>query len=175
MGSVRQQLQQLPHRAIICWACRCARRVQHLNADPRVERALTMAESGAFEAEPAEPHHSVSRALTRIHKLRAASLKAAYTGDDTSGPRAAAAAARSAAAAAACAAARCIEDAAADAAFAARSAIAALECASEPVKDFWADARADHRKLRHADVGAVGTIGKPIPASLFDQDDEKVP
>ncbi len=167
---VRKQLQGLPHRAIVCWACRCARRVQYLNADPRVERALAMAEATAWEPQDAGAQHSVSRALSRIRALRAASLSAAYTDEGATASKSEAEAARSAAAAAACAAARCVEDAAADAAFAARSAITALESASQPAKRFWEVARNDYHRLRDAQLGQEGTVGRPIPPSFFKQD-----
>ena len=172
---IRKQLERLPHRAIVCWACRCARRVHDLNPDPRVERALTMAEGTVSEPDTDTPGHSVSRALSRIKGLRAASLNAAYTDEpEAMAPesRAIAEAARSAAAAAACAAARCVEDAAADAAFTARSAIAALTADGQPAKPFWEAARTDYQKLRNAQLGHEGTIGKPIPPGLFESNDE---
>jgi serine/threonine protein kinase len=165
--AVRKQLQQLPQKAIVCWACRCARRIQGLNTDSRVEQALVMAE--AVVAEKCEPdsRDTLSRALVRVRSLRAASLTAAYPGENTQGSQAAAEAARAAAAAAACAAARCIADAAADAAFAARSAVAALVLAKKPVKPFWQAAKSDYWKLLKVTAGQEGTIGQPIPLELF--------
>ncbi|MEP0841931.1 MAG: serine/threonine protein kinase, partial [Phycisphaerae bacterium] len=112
VAAVTNQLRQLPLRAIVYWACRCARRVQGLNNDPRLERALSMAEATCTLDE--DPRcDSVSRALSRVQSLRTASLMAAYADSsaaDSSQSRAAAEAAKAAAAAAACAAARCIED-----------------------------------------------------------------
>ncbi|MGB4257331.1 MAG: hypothetical protein WBL15_06500, partial [Phycisphaerae bacterium] len=69
--------------------------------------------------------------------------------------------------AAACAAARCIEDAAADAAFAARSAMAALADAGESTRLFWADARNDFQTLLKAGLGPEGSIGRAIPPDLL--------
>jgi len=165
--AVRKQLQLLPQRAIVCWACRCARYVQHLNPDPRVEKALLMAESTLTDADEAESPHSVTRALSRIRALRTASLKAAYTDDNTMVAKAAIEAARAAAAAAASAGGLCINDTAADAAFAARSAIAALQLANKPIKPFWDAARSDYQRLIDANLGKEGTIGQAIPPSLF--------
>jgi len=172
VAAVRKQLLALPQRAIVCWACRCARRVQSLNPDPRVERALSMAEATLSEPCDEASSSSVSRALSRIRTLRTASLKAAYSHENTSEAVPMAEAARAAAAAAASAAALCIDDAAADAAFAARSAIAALRLANQPVKPWWDAARADYRKLVNARLGLEGTIGKPIPPTLFDEPPE---
>jgi serine/threonine protein kinase len=171
LAAISRQLRQLPLRAIVCWACRCARRVQVLNDDPRLERALSMAEATYAPAcELAHTPDSVARALSKIQSLRTASLKAAYADLDAqqlSVSQAAAEAAKSAAAAAACAAARCIEDAAADAAFAARSALSALEDAEKPVKPFWTEARADYDRLLKANLGTEGSIGQPIPSTFF--------
>ena len=167
LDAVRRQLLQLPQRAIVCWACRCARRVHDLNPDPRVNAALAMAEATVTAAEPTEPGTSLSSALSRIRNLRVASLKAAYSGTDRGSSRAGAEAARAAAAAAACAAARCIDDAAADAAFAARSAVAALAHAGKPIREFWESSRRDYKRLRAATLGQEGTIGRPISSDLF--------
>jgi len=167
VAAVRTQLQQLPQQAIVCWACRSARRVQGLTPDPRLERALGMAE--AVVAEKCEPdsRDTLSRALVRVRSLRAASLAAAYPGETAQGSQAATEAARAAAAAASCAAARCIADAAADAAFAARSAVAALTLARRPVKPFWQAARNDYWRLLRVTAGQEGTIGRPIPPEVF--------
>ncbi|HSW46267.1 MAG TPA: serine/threonine-protein kinase [Phycisphaerae bacterium] len=167
MAAIRQQLELLPQRAIVCWACRCARRVQHLNPDPRVERALQMAEATMSETD--EPHtpQSLTRALSRVRSLRVASLKAAYTDEDVRLAGPAFETARAAAAAASSAAAMCIADTAADAAFAARSAVAALTRAQKPIKSFWEAARQDYHTLIHANLGRQGTIGQPIPPGLF--------
>lgn len=169
VGAVKKQLLVLPQRAIVCWACRCARRVQHLRApDPRVERALQMAEGIYREDDKPESPHSASLLLTKIRNLRVASLKAAYVEDGVQTSEAAVEATRAAAAAAASAAAMCVADTAADAAFAARSAIAALKLAKQPVKPFWEAALSDYHKLVNARLGREGTTGKPVPASLFE-------
>jgi hypothetical protein len=172
--AIRKQLQQLPQRAIVCWACRCARRVQTLNADPRVERALAMAEATVTDPDGFATGHSLSlsRALTRVRSLRVASLKAAYTEDTPVPTEGIAEAARAAAAAASAAAARCIDDAAADAAFAARNAVAALRGAGNPIKPFWEASRKDYQKLLQASKGQEGTVGKPIPPDFFDKTDK---
>ncbi len=172
LASVRTRLEQLPQRAIVYWACRCARRVQSRNPDPRVQRALEMAESTVIEPETGDTHASVTRALSKIRALRAASLRAAYAEMRTQETGAAAEAAKAAAAAAACAAARCIDDAAADATFAARSALAALGDQPETVKRFWREARADFKFLRELCEGQEGTVGKPIPRNSLDQLDK---
>lgn len=168
VGAVKKQLLVLPQRAIVCWACRCARRVQHLrDPDPRVERALAMAEALFREADAPESPHSVTRALSRIRNLRVASLKAAYVEDGAQASEAAVEATRAAAAAAASAAAMCVADTAADAAFAARSAIAALKLANQPVRPFWEAALQDYHALVNARLGREGTLGKPVPPNLF--------
>lgn len=166
--SIRGRLEQLPQRAIVYWACRCARRVQSHNPDPRVERALEMAEATVVEPQTTDTHVSVTRALAKIRALRAASLRAAYAEVVTRESGAAAEAAKAAAAAAACAAARCIDDAAADAVFAARSALAALGEESERVQRFWEEARADFKQLRKLCEGQEGTVGKPIPKGYLE-------
>ncbi len=61
LAAIRKQLELLPQRAIVCWACRCARRVQDLNRDPRVERALAMAEAAMSEADESSSPQSLSR------------------------------------------------------------------------------------------------------------------
>jgi len=172
LAAVRKQLQLLPQRAIVCWACRCARRVQHLNPDPRVEQALAMAEATLAEPQEnkEESPHSVSRALSRIRALLAASLKAAYAQETTDSPQATIEAGRAAAAAAASGAAFCTADTAADAAFAARSAIAALKLSHRPIRAFWDAARNDYHKLINAKLGREGTVGRPIPPTLFDDE-----
>jgi serine/threonine-protein kinase len=168
LGSIRGRLEQLPQRAIVYWACRCARRVQSHNPDPRVERALEMAEATVNEPQSTDTHASVTRALAKIRALRAASLRAAYAEVMTSESGAAAEAAKAAAAAAACAAARCIDDAAADAVFAARSALAALGEQSTRIQRFWEEARADFKQLRKLCEGQEGTVGKPIPKGYLE-------
>lgn len=166
--TVRRRLAELPHRAIICWACRCARRVQFLNDDPRLQRALATAESAAGEADSGDTPESIGRMMRRIRTLRGESLNAAYAAADGLTCPPAVEAAKAAAAAASCAAARCIEDAAADAAFAARRAVSALHLAGRSVQDFWAASRKDYRRLRAFTAGQTGTVGTPIPADLLD-------
>jgi tRNA A-37 threonylcarbamoyl transferase component Bud32 len=168
VAAVRKQLQILPQRAIVCWACRCARRVQHLcRPDQQVERALAMAEAAYQEEDDAGSPHSATRALSRIRNLRAASLRAAYVETADRSSVAAVEATRAAAAAAASAAGVCVADTAADAAFAARSAIAALKLAGEPIRPFWEAALSDYHMLVNAGLGREGTIGKPVPKGLF--------
>ncbi len=166
--TVRRRLAELSHRAIICWACRCARRVQALNEDPRLERALAIAESAAGDADADGTPESIGRMMRRIQTLRGESLDAAYAAADGLASPAAVEAAKAAAAAASCAAARCIEDAAADAAFAARRAVSALHLAGRSVRAFWAAARKDYRRLREFSAGQTGTVGTPIPPDLLD-------
>lgn len=167
IAAIRRQLLLLPQRAIACWACRCARRVQDLNNDPRVENALAMAEASLAEPLERDTPDTISRALVRIRSLRAASLKVACSQIQLGDPPSAAEAAKAAAAAAACAAAVCVDDAAADAAFAARSAIASLRLANRSLKPFWEATRLDYQKLLKAKLGQEGTIGRPIPKDLF--------
>ena len=167
VAGVRKQLQSLPQRAIVCWACRCAQRVQQLAPDPQIELALKMAQSTVWDSDEMDPSQSVSQALRRIRALRATSLQAAYVHEHSDQADVAKEVARSAAAAAACGASLCIADAAADAAFAARSAIAALIHAGQPVKPFWDAARNDFQRLAAAKLGKEGSMGKPIPADLF--------
>ena len=170
-AAVTRQLRQLPvagHR-VLGLPLR-TRRVQNFNNDPRLERALSMAEATCMHDTDPRGCESVARALSRIQSLRTASLMAAYADQEAKGPpgaHAATEAAKAAAAAAACAAARCIEDAAADAAFAARSAMAALADAGESTRLFWSDARTDFQTLLKAGLGPQGSIGQPIPAGLF--------
>jgi tRNA A-37 threonylcarbamoyl transferase component Bud32 len=167
VAAVKKQLQVLPQRAIVCWACRCARRVQHLRSpEPQVERALAMAEAAYQDDDEAGSPHSASRALSRIRNLRAASLRAAYVEGTDRSSVAAVEATRAAAAAAASAAGLCVADTAADAAFAARSAIAALKLAGQPIRPFWEAALNDYHKLVNAGLGHEGTLGKPVPKNL---------
>jgi hypothetical protein len=170
VAAVKKQLQVLPQRAIVCWACRCARRVQHLRSpDPQVERALAMAETAYQEDDEAGSPHSASRALSRIRNLRVASLRAAYVEGADRSSVAAIEATRAAAAAAASAAGLCVADTAADAAFAARSAIAALKLAGQPIRPFWEAALSDYHKLVNAGLGHEGTLGEPVPKNLFNE------
>lgn len=166
--AIRRQLRRLPQRAIVAWACRRARRVQHLNADPRLERVVAMAEAVGRGAEDSS---STTRALQRIQQMRAASLKVAYTEQDEGDTRAASKAALAAAATSSCAAARTVEDAAADASFVAESAVAALRADHKSARPFWKGARRDYEALLQGDFGKEGTIGDPVPESFWRQHD----
>lgn len=168
-SAVRDQLQRLPQRAIVAWACRCARRVQHLNRDPRLESSLAMAEAFVYGSARDESGDSLSHALSRVKQLRNASFRAAYTAEGESGSRAGAQAALAAAAASACAASRCAADAAADAAFVAQSAVAALESTVIPIADFWRMAQRDYRLLLAQALGAEGTVGDPLPRAIWQE------
>jgi tRNA A-37 threonylcarbamoyl transferase component Bud32 len=168
LEAIREQLKRLPQRAIVAWACRRARRVQHLNADPRLERAIAMAEA---VSQGAEESRSAGRALQRVQQLRAASLKAAYTEPGDGETAAASKAALAAAATSACAAARSADDAAADAAFVAECGVAALHAAAQTAHPFWKAARRDYDALLAAHFGKEGTIGDPVPLSFWRQHD----
>ncbi len=167
-NAIREQLRRLPQRAIVAWACRRARRVQHLNGDPRLERAIAMAEAVSGGTDESR---STTRALQRVQQLRAASLKAAYTEQAEGETEAASKAALAAAATSACAAARSVEDAAADAAFVAESAVAALRAHQKSARPFWKAARRDYAALLKAHFGKEGTIGDPVPDSFWEQHD----
>ena len=165
--AIREQLKRLPQRAIVAWACRCARRVQHLNTDPRLERSLVMAESTAHEPAAGQSQESLTHALQRIQQLRTTSFKAAYSDRTPTTGSATSCAALAAAGASACAAARCAADAAADAAFVAQNAVAALELSNEPVNEFWKWAQRDFERLLAAGLGAEGTVGRPVPTGFW--------
>jgi len=167
--AIREQLKQLPQRAIVAWACRCARRVQHLNTDPRLDRSIAMAESTAFGPAGDAPQESLTHALQRVQQLRTASFRAAYTGGPAKKQDPASYAALAAAASGACAAARCAEDAAADAAFVAQNAVTALELAEGPVSEFWQWAQRDYQHLVTARLGEKGTVGRPIPPGFWQE------
>ena len=167
--AIRRQLECLPQRAIVAWACRCARRVQHLNKDPRLERAIAMAESTVYASDTDESSTSLSNALLRVQKLRAISFNAAPSNDPVVGNDVAAAAAIAAAGASACAAARCAADAAADAVFVAQNAMNALELIKGPASGFWKESQDDYKKLVAAKLGPEGTIGKKIPAVFWEK------
>jgi serine/threonine protein kinase len=164
--AVREQLERLPQRSIVAWACRCARQVQRFTSDPRVSRALEMAESAAAATDEAADQRTSARVLTRMQRLRAASLAAAYADADMKS--AAVTAARAAAAASACAAARCVADAAADAVFALENALIACRLGGTSASACWRDAQKDFRRLYAAKLGAPGTIGLPVPPDLWD-------
>jgi len=162
---VRQQLERLPQRSIIAWACRCARRVQRFTKDPRADRAIEMAEAATAATDQADEQRTSARMLSRMQQLRAASLAAAYADADVG--NAAVAAARAAAATSACAAARCVADAAADAVFALESALIAARQGEASVTTCWHDAQKDFRRLYRARLGAPGTIGLPVPPDFW--------
>ncbi|MCK4660877.1 MAG: serine/threonine protein kinase [Phycisphaerae bacterium] len=161
---VRRQLRRLPQRAIVSWACRRARFVQHLNSDRRVEQAIAMADAACRSVDNSR---GTARALQRVRQLRAASLKAAYTEQDESKGEAASMAACAAAATSACAAAKSVNDAAADAAFVAECAVAALCAAGKSARPFWKSARRDYKRLLDGKFGQEGTIGDPVPESFW--------
>ncbi|MCP4246716.1 MAG: protein kinase [bacterium] len=165
---VRQQLERLPQRSIVAWACRCARRVQGFNDDPRVERAIAIAESVAGGTDEAQEHTPSSRILARMQRLRTASLAAAYADKDVGD--AAVAAARAAAAASASASSRCAADAAADAVFALESALRACREGGRSPRTFWQQAQKDYRRLHQARLGPPGTIGQPVPPEVWSMD-----
>ncbi|MCP4592066.1 MAG: serine/threonine protein kinase, partial [bacterium] len=166
--TIRQQLRRLPQRAVVAWACRRARGVQHLNTDRRLERAITMAEA---VSRGTDESGSTGRALQRVQKLRVASLKAAYTEQGEGETESATKAACAAAATSSCAAAKSVDDAAADAAFVAECAVSALRAASTSTRPFWKGARRDYEALLAAHFGKEGTIGDPIPKSFWKKHD----
>ena len=166
--AIREQLKRLPQRAIVAWACRRARRVQHLNADPRLERAIAMAEA---VSQGEEDSSSATRALQRVQQLRTASLTAAYTDSAAGEAEPATKAALAAAAASSSAAAKSVDDAAADAAFVAESAVAALRADDKSARPFWKSARRDYEALLNAGFGRAGTIGNAVPESFWRQHD----
>ncbi|MCB9850377.1 MAG: serine/threonine protein kinase [Phycisphaerales bacterium] len=167
VAAVREQMQRLPQRAIVAWACRCARRVQQFNPDPRLERSLAMAEEFVYGAPRIEETDTLTQALGRVKRLRNASFRAAYHADAEMPVRGASQAALAAAAASACAAARCAADAAADAAYVAQQAIAALDASGVPLTDFWQGAQRDYHRLLSASVGAEGTVGDILPHNFW--------
>jgi len=163
----RQQLERLPQRSIVAWACQCARRVQRFNDDPRVESAIVMAETVAAGTDDADGQPASSRILARMQRLRTASLAAAYADEEAGG--AVVAAARAAAAASASASARCVADAAADAVFALENALIACREGGIPVGGFWREVQKNYRQLYHAKLGAPGTIGLPVPGAFWNR------
>ena len=168
-AAIREQLQRLPQRAIVAWACRCARRVQHLNRDPRLERSLAMAESFVYgeSREEEAAADTLAQALCRVQNLRNASFRAAYTAGAAGDTPAAAQAALAAGAASACAAARCAADAAADAAYVAQRAVAAFDASGVPVTEFWRAAQRDYRVLLARAGSAEGTVGVVLPRTFW--------
>ncbi|MFQ5490866.1 MAG: protein kinase, partial [Phycisphaerae bacterium] len=63
--AVRRQVEELPQASIVTWACHFARDVLALNPDPRVARAIELAESVAMSAETdAQP--ASTRILARM-------------------------------------------------------------------------------------------------------------
>jgi serine/threonine protein kinase len=167
VGAIRKQLERLPQRAIVAWACRCARRVQHFNQDPRLEQSLAMSEAFVYGTARAVEGNTLAQALSRVQRLRNASFHAAYTAEGTGESPAAAQAALAAAAAGACAAGRCAADASADAAYVAQRAMAALEAAGVPIVEFWRQSQADYRYLLSRNLGAEGTVGDTFPPDFW--------
>ncbi len=168
LSAVRRQLEELPQRSIVAWACRLARRVQPLNPDTRVARAIELAESAAISDRTGDQPAS-TRILAHMQGLRGASLAAACADGDAS--EAAIAAARAAAATSSTAAARCAADAAADAVFALQNALLACRKGKLPLNHFWRQAQHDFRRLRQANLGAPGTIGQPVPVGFWESAD----
>jgi serine/threonine-protein kinase len=166
-AAIREQLQRLPQRAIVAWACRCARAVQHLNRDPRLERSLSMAESFVYGEARADDGDTLTQAVNRMQNLRNASFRAAYSADGAGESQGGAQAALAAAAASACAAARCAADASADAAYVAQRAVAALDAAGVPITEFWRRAQGDYRLLLASNVGAEGTVGTVLTRAFW--------
>ncbi len=165
LQSVRQQVENLPQRSIVAWACRLARRVESLNSDSRVRRAIELAEASACCSE-GEDQPTSTRILTHMQSLRAASLAAAEADGDAT--EASAASARAAAAASSAAAARCTADASADAVFALQNAFIACRKGKLPVTTFWRETQKDYRRLNEAKLGAPGTIGQPLPEGFWE-------
>ena len=165
LAQVRRQLEDLPQRSIVAWACRIARRVQQFNPDTRVARAIDLAESVAV-SESIAGQPTSTRILAHMQSLRAASLAAADADGDAT--EAAVAAARAAAATSSTAAARCAADAAADAVFALQNALIACRKGRMSVTTFWRHAQKDFRKLRKANLGAPGTIGLSVPPEFWE-------
>lgn len=165
--AVRRQVEELPQRSIVTWACHFARQVLPLNPDPQVVRAIELAESVATGAE-AEDQPVSTRILARLQSLRAASLAAADAGGDAG--EAATAAAKAAAAASATASARSATDAAADAVFALQNALQACQKGGLSVTQFWKDARRDFRKLRQEHLDPKSTETQPPPEAFWNTD-----
>ncbi len=165
LQSVRQQIENLPQRSIVAWACRLARRVESLNSDSRVRRALELAEA-SVGCSGGDDQPTSTRILAHMQGLRAASLAAAEADGDAS--EASVASARAAAAASSAAAARCTADAAADAVFALQNAFTACRRGKLPVTTFWRETQKDYRRLNEARLGAPGTIGHPLPEGFWE-------
>lgn len=171
--TIREQLKRLPQRAIVAWACRCARRALYYNQDPRILRSIESAEMTLRDHDASTGDSaSLSHALLRIQQLRSASFSVLDVTDATSSSDSAACAALAAAAACACASARCAADAAADAAFVAQKSLSALALAGVSTNEAWRAAQQDYRRLLAAKLGAEGTIGSPIPEDFWERPDE---
>jgi serine/threonine protein kinase len=165
--AIREQLKRLPQRAIVAWACRCARRSFLFNRDPRLARSLETAESTLYEESQSSESEPLSQALLKVQRLRSASFNVLDTNSIPSTPDSATCAALAAAAACACAAARCAADAAADAAFAAEKSLTAHALAGRSVSDAWRAAQADYRALLAANLGPEGTVGAPLQRDFW--------
>src|SRR5512135_3211581 len=182
---IQDQLAQLPLRAIVAFAVRCARRVQplgHVLTEYRpveVEDAIASAEGFARGGKAVRAAGAAARAANAaraaaraVDAARAAAAKAAadsdwVDADDAEAADAWAEAPVRAADAAACAAraanaARAADRAAADASAAgadADTARAAWDTGRDAARDA---ARGDLYRLRALDLGRPGTMGKPI-------------
>jgi len=184
--NLHEQLTELPLRAIVAFAVRCARRVQplgHVLTEYRqieVDDAIASAEGFARGGKAVRAAGAAARAANAaraaaraVDAARAAAAKAAadsewVDADDAAAAAAWANAAVHAADAAACAAraanaARAADVAAADAA-------AAAEAAEDTARAAWdtgraaarAAARGDLQRLRALKLGRPGTLGQPI-------------
>lgn len=169
--AIREQLKRLPQRAIVAWACRCARRALPINNDPRLARSIEAAEATLRANDNPAESGTLSQALLRIQQLRSASFSVVDTSTIDSPHDSASCVAIAAAATCACAAARCAADAAADAAFVAEKAATAFALNGRSVSELWRAAQADYRILLAAKLGAEGAIGAPIPPDFWNAHD----
>lgn len=169
--AIREQLKRLPQRAIVAWACRCARRALPINNDPRLARSIEAAEATLRATDGASETGSLSQALLRIQQMRSASFSVVDASHVDSPGDSASCVAIAAAATCACAAARCAADAAADAAFVAEKTATAFALTGRSVSELWRAAQADYRILLAAKLGAEGAIGAPIPSNFWDAHD----
>src|SRR5512135_3250380 len=182
---IQDQLAQLPLRAIVAFAVRCARRVQplgHVLTEYRpveVEDAIASAEGFARGGKAVRAAGAAARAADAaraaaraVDAARAAAAKAAadsdwVDADDAEAADAWAEAPVRAADAAACAARAANAGHAADIAAADASAAGADADTARAAWDTGRDAardaaRGDLRRLRALDLGRPGTMGKPI-------------
>lgn len=167
--AIREQLKRLPQRAIVAWACRCARRALLFNRDPRLLRSIEAAESTLCADTHGSEPVSLGQALLRIQRLRSASFSVVDASALAASEDSQACAALAAAATCACAAARCAADAAADAAFIAEKMLAAHAIVGNSISEVWKAAQQDFRALLAANLGPEGTIGQPLPPDFWDR------